>query len=205
MANIKKLLNKAGDNLSAKEIKQIQKQTGYTPESIIRRAESAGISVKPAAQNFVQQFATQQTQAQEQRATAAAPANTQPAFSYSPEGRIASVTYEPTQVTPSDSSSSSSATSASTGTGTEGYENFLDIQAALRKTELDNLFNIEQLRDAGMTERQRLVNENNLAVTEKEVGGKLDLQKIVNAGYKNIANIERGSNMFASIMSAFNF
>jgi hypothetical protein len=205
MANIKKLLKKAGDNLSAKEIKQIQKQTRYTPESIIRRAENAGINVKPAAQNFVQQFATQQTQAQEQRATEAAPAGTQPVFSYSPEGRITSVTYEPTQVTPSDSSSSSSAASASTGTGTEGYEDFLNIQAALRKTELDNQFNIEQLRDAGMTERQRLVNENNLAVTEKEVGGKLDLQKIVNAGYKNIANIERGSNMFASIMSAFNF
>jgi hypothetical protein len=204
MANIKKLLNKAGDNLSAKEIKQIQKQTRYTPESIIRRAENAGINVKPAAQAFVQQFATQQTQAQEQRATAAAPANTQPVFSYSPAGSITSVAYEPTQITPPDSFSSS-ATSASTGTGTEGYENFLDIQAALRKTELDNLFNIEQLRDAGMTERQRLVNENNLAVTEKEVGGKLDLQKIVNAGYKNIANIERGSNMFASIMSAFNF
>jgi len=204
MANIKKLLKKAGDNLSAKEIKQIQKQTRYAPESIIRRAENAGINVKPAAQNFVQQFATQQTQAQEQRATAATPANTQPAFSYSPEGRITSVTYEPTQVTPSDSSSSSSS-ATSTGTGTEGYENFLDIQAALQQSQLQNQFNIEQLRDAGMTERQRLVNENNLAVTEKEVGGKLDLQKIVNAGYKNIANIERGSNMFASIMSAFNF
>jgi hypothetical protein len=38
-----------------------------------------------------------------------------------------------------------------------------------------------------------------------ELKGELDLQGIVNAGYKNIANIERGSNMFSSIMGAFNF
>jgi len=64
---------------------------------------------------------------------------------------------------------------------------------------------IEELRDAGQTERQKLVNENNLAVTAAEVKGKLDLQGIINAGYKNIANIERGSNMFSSLMGAFNF
>jgi len=64
---------------------------------------------------------------------------------------------------------------------------------------------IAQLQDAGQTERQKLVNENNLAVTGAEVKGKLDLQAIVNAGYKNIANIERGTNMFSSIMGAFNF
>jgi len=64
---------------------------------------------------------------------------------------------------------------------------------------------IAQLQDAGQTERQKLVNENNLAVTAAEVKGKLDLQGIINAGYKNIANIERGSNMFSSLMGAFNF
>lgn len=87
----------------------------------------------------------------------------------------------------------------------EGYVTDLEYEAGLNKANLDMQRQIEQLRQAGQTERQKLVNENNLAVTGAEVKGKLDLQGIVNAGYKNIANIERGSNMFSSIMGAFNF
>ena len=66
-------------------------------------------------------------------------------------------------------------------------------------------YNIADLQDAGQTERTKLLNETSRDISKQEIAGKLDLQKIVNAGYKNIANIERGSNMFASIMSAFNF
>ncbi len=87
----------------------------------------------------------------------------------------------------------------------EGYVTDLEYEAGLNKANLDMQRQIEQLRQAGQTERQKLINENNLAVTGAEVKGKLDLQGIVNAGYKNIANIERGSNMFSSIMGAFNF
>jgi hypothetical protein len=87
----------------------------------------------------------------------------------------------------------------------EGYVTDLEYEAGLDKANLDMQRQIEQLRQAGQTERQKLINENNLAVTGAEVKGKLDLQGIVNAGYKNIANIERGSNMFSSIMGAFNF
>jgi hypothetical protein len=87
----------------------------------------------------------------------------------------------------------------------EGLVTDLEYQAGLDKANLGMQRQLEELRQAGQTERQKLVNENNLAVTGMEVKGKLDLQGIVNAGYKNIANIERGSNMFSSIMSAFNF
>jgi hypothetical protein len=87
----------------------------------------------------------------------------------------------------------------------EGYVSLSEYEAGLQGANLETQKQIEGLRQAGQTERQKLVNENNLAVTGMEVKGKLDLQGIINAGYKNIANIERGSNMFSSIMGAFNF
>ena len=64
---------------------------------------------------------------------------------------------------------------------------------------------LANLPEIGAYERQKLMKESALEVTKEEQKGKLDLQKIINAGYKNIANIERGSNMFSSIMGAFNF
>jgi hypothetical protein len=79
------------------------------------------------------------------------------------------------------------------------------FDAATQKAGFQTQYNIADLQEAGETERTKLLNENRLATGAQEIAGKLDLQKIVNAGYKNIANIERGSNMFASIMSAFNF
>jgi hypothetical protein len=203
MSKVNKLIEKAGKNISAKELKEIQQKTGYTPASIIQRAEKADVNVKPSAQSFVQQFATQQTQKQEQAAQAAANPGTQAVFSYSPAGAVSGVSYEPVSVASTSQPSSSTTTTATANT--DSLAGLLEVQAALQKGELDNQRAIEQLRDAGMTERQKLVNENNLAVTGAEIKGKLDLQGIVNAGYKNIANIERGTGMFQSIMGAFNF
>jgi hypothetical protein len=203
MSKVNKLIEKAGKNISAKELKEIQQKTGYTPASIIQRAEKADVSIKPSAQDFVQQFATQQAQKQEQAAQAAANPGTQAVFSYSPAGAVSSVSYEPVSIDSTSQPSSSTTTTATANT--DSLAGLLEVQAALQKGELDNQRAIEQLRDAGMTERQKLVNENNLAVTGAEIKGKLDLQGIVNAGYKNIANIERGTGMFQSIMGAFNF
>lgn len=203
MSKVNKLIEKAGKNISAKELKEIQQKTGYTPASIVQRAEKADASIKPSAQDFVQQFATQQAQKQEQAAQAAANPGTQAVFSYSPAGAVSSVSYEPVSVASTSQPSSSTTTAATTNT--DSLAGLLEVQAALQKGQLDNQKAIEQLRDAGMTERQKLVNENNLAVTGAEIKGKLDLQGIVNAGYKNIANIERGTGMFQSIMGAFNF
>jgi hypothetical protein len=206
MSKVNKLIQQAGKNISAKELKKIQQKTGYTPASIIQRAEKADVSIKPSAQDFVQQFATQQAQKQEQAAQAAANPGTQAVFSYSPAGAVSGVSYEPVSVASTSQPSSSTTTAATANTDSlADYQQYLEVQAALQKGQLDNQKAIEQLRDAGMTERQKLVNENNLAVTGAEIKGKLDLQGIVNAGYKNIANIERGTGMFQSIMGAFNF
>jgi hypothetical protein len=47
--------------------------------------------------------------------------------------------------------------------------------------------------------------DNRIPAIQAESKGKLDLQKIVNAGYKNIADIERGTEMMRNITSMFNF
>ena len=89
------LIADAGKSLSGKEVQQIAKQTGYTPESIISRAERADVNVKPSAQSFVQQAINAQTSTAVQRATEGAPVGTTPSFTYTPQGRVASVNYTP--------------------------------------------------------------------------------------------------------------
>jgi hypothetical protein len=116
-----------------------------------------------------------------------------------------SVARQSTQQPSSDFDSFQPGGTVATGGIPPGLINQPMYDAAKEAANLQIQKQIEELRQSGQTERQKLVNENNLAVTGMEVKGKLDLQGIVNAGYKNIANIERGSNMFSSIMGAFNF
>ena len=64
---------------------------------------------------------------------------------------------------------------------------------------------IAALQQAGATERTKYEVDNKIPLVQAEARGKIDLQKIVNAGYKNIANIERGTEMVRNITSMFNF
>lgn len=64
---------------------------------------------------------------------------------------------------------------------------------------------IAALQQAGATERTKYEVDNKIPLAQAEAQGKIDLQKIVNAGYKNIANIERGTEMVRNITSMFNF
>ena len=64
---------------------------------------------------------------------------------------------------------------------------------------------IAQLQEDSATERLKYEVDNRIPLTEAEYKGKIDLQKIVNAGNRRVANIQRGSQMFASMMGAFNF
>jgi hypothetical protein len=67
------------------------------------------------------------------------------------------------------------------------------------------LENVERIRQAGATERLKYEVDNRIPEIQAESKGKLDLQAIVNAGYKNIANIERGTEMVRNVTSMFNF
>ena len=202
MANLKGI-----EKITPKVLKEFERQ-GYNLSSIIAQAEKKKIPVGAQAYTAAATQTQTMQQAAQDRATAAANPGTQATFTQTSWGQPV-VTYVPTSP-PAQSSSAAPAAAAPAAAAPavdplKGYVDFMTMQSAniLAGKDIDK--QIETLRDAGMTERQRLINENNIAVTEKEIGGKLDLQKIVNSGYKNIANIERGSNMFASIMSAFNF
>jgi hypothetical protein len=170
-----------GRKFGAADIARIQEaRPNISVQAIQEKAKAADVKIKPNAQSFfnaARQEAADQAKQEEKE-------------------RISSIIQD-LGVLP--------------GTGTAGIipgeeiVPFVNFDLAQQGANFQTQKEIEQLRQAGQTERQKLVNENNLAVTGAEVKGKLDLQGIVNAGYKNIANIERGSNMFSSIMGAFNF
>jgi len=179
------LIADAGKNLSGKEVQQIAKQTGYTPESIIARAEKADVKATPSAQSFVQQAINAQTSTAVQRATESAPVGTTPSFTYTPQGRVASVNYTPIEPL-----------------GTVSFSEYeTSNKLALARIQEQ----IAQLQEDGATERTKYEIDNRIPFLQAESKGKIDLQAIVNAGYKNIANIERGAEMVRNITSMFNF
>ena len=190
----------AGKNLSGKEVKQIAKQTGYTPQAVISRAEEAGVTVKPSAQTFVQQAVQAQTQAQEERARQSANPGTTTAFDYTPQGTISAVGYEPNDPTsfiPETPSASSSVSSAASSAGASNPFK-LEVDYAQEQT-------LRRLIEDAATERLKYEVDNRIPEIQAESKGKLDIQKIINAGYRNIANIERGAQMASSIYGMFNF
>jgi hypothetical protein len=200
MSKVNKLIQDAGKNLSGKEVKQIAEKTGYTPQSVINRAEKADVKVQPSAASFVQQAVKAQTAAQEQRATANAPANTAPSFSYTPQGSVALVTYNPVTpkqeiVSPIEPVTAPTAQTAS----------LPEVESANRLAAAQIEKQIAQLQDFGQTERLKYEVDNRIPVVQAEAKGKLDLQKIVNSGYKEISQIERASKMMGNITSMFNF
>lgn len=187
----------AGKNLSGKEVKQIARQTGYTPQAVISRAEKADVTVKPSAQTFVQQAVQAQTQAQEERARQAANPGTTTAFDYTPQGTIGAVRYEPTSFIPETPSASSSVSSAASFAGASNPFK-LEVDYAQEQT-------LRRLIEDAATERLKYEVDNRIPEIQAESKGRVDLQKIVNAGYRNIANIERGAQMASSIYGMFNF
>ena len=199
-SRVTNLIADAGKTLSRKEVQQIAKQTGYTPESIIARAEKADVKAKPSAQSFVQQAINTQTSTAVQRATESAPVGTTPSFTYTPQGRVASVNYTP--IEPQKNEVFGEKTNADPLAGTVSFsEHEAANKLALAKIQEQ----IAQLQEAGATERTKYEIDNRIPFLQAESKGKIDLQAIVNAGYKNIANIERGTEMVRNITSMFNF
>ena len=113
----------------------------------------------------------------------------------------AAQTYSSTLTPPLDSASQFG------GSPTDGTLDITSSELASATTgyEWDTRKAIAQLQEAGATERLKYEVDNRIPLTEAEYKGKIDLQKIVNAGNRRVANIQRGSQMFASMMGAFNF
>jgi hypothetical protein len=103
-------------------------------------------------------------------------------------------------------------TTTTTEYGDSYYENQIpyseyDLFGETFSAQIQNqgLENVERIRQAGATERLKYEVDNKIPQIQAESKGKLDLQAIVNAGYKNIANIERGTEMVRNVTSMFNF
>lgn len=82
---------------------------------------------------------------------------------------------------------------------------FANFDLAREGANLEIQRQIANIREAGATERTKYEVDNRIPLVQAEAKGKLDLQAIVNAGYKNIANIERGTEMVRNVTSMFNF
>ena len=95
--------------------------------------------------------------------------------------------------------------SASSTLPGEEIVNYADFDLAREGANLETQEEIERIRKAGAYERLKYEVDNRIPEIQAESKGKLDLLAIVNAGYKNIANIERGAQMASSIYSMFNF
>ena len=95
--------------------------------------------------------------------------------------------------------------SASSNLPGEQVVNYANFDFAREGANLDTQKEIERIRNAGAYERLKYEVDNRIPEIQAESKGKLDLQSIVNAGYKNIANIERGTEMVRNITSMFNF
>jgi predicted phage tail protein len=199
-SRVANLIADAGKSLSGKEVQQIAKQTRYTPASIIARAEKADVNVKPSAQSFVQQAINTQTSTAVQRATESAPVGTTPSFTYTPQGRVASVNYTP--IEPQKNEVFGEKTNADPLAGTVSFS---ELEASNKLALAGIQKQIAQLQEAGATERTKYEIDNRIPFLQAESKGKIDLQAIVNAGYKNIANIGRGTEMVRNITSMFNF
>lgn len=93
------------------------------------------------------------------------------------------------------------------GGGAPGEEQIPFSEYSLYPDVLSNQASLEaeRVRQAGATERLKYEVDNKIPQIQAEAKGKIDLQQIVNAGYKNIANIERGTEMVRNITSMFNF
>lgn len=185
-AGIQQVLGRVGGKLDHREIQKIADKLGVSVGRVASKADSMGISMGSATQRVV-------------AAAAAPPPPPPPAPAPAPVARPAP------------------ASTPSYGGGGGGMGVSLpEFQAAQTAAELQTRSQIsnygwdaqkamENIRQAAETERLKYEVDNRIPVVQAEAKGKIDLQKIVNAGLENVTKIERGADMMRSITSMFNF
>lgn len=175
-----------GNKLGAKEVEKLL-AAGISLEKIGRQAENKGIEILQGASNIFN--APPSSQSSSPSSDLPSSPSSDP-YSYDPLPPSTPVSNPAASQVPFSEvdllgrATTSAATATITNAGLEA---------------------VERIRQAGETERLKYEVDNRIPVVQAEAKGRLDLQEIVNAGYKNIANIERGSSMVNSITSMFNF
>jgi hypothetical protein len=169
-------LKDIGNRLGPGEINRIANELGVSTADVYAKAVDKGINLSSAVQNQAE------------------------------AGK-----YEPNLVSPSSNGTGTGGGGGGGGSSFGGYNKegidatLAELNSATTGYEWDTRKAIAQLQEAGATERLKYEVDNRIPLTEAEYKGKIDLQKIVNAGNRRVANIQRGSQMFASMMGAFNF
>ena len=187
---------KIGGKLGAGEIAKIQKaKPNISIAAIQTKAKDADVKIKSAAKSIfnaeAQKLADAAKEEEKQRQT-----------EHLTELGILNASGAP--IYGSASSTLPGGTISSTLAGEE-IVNYANFDLAREGANLDTQKEIERIRNAGAYERLKYEVDNRIPEIQAESKGKLDLQSIVNAGYKNIANIERGTEMVRNITSMFNF
>lgn len=204
MANVKALIKDAGKNLSAKEVQKIAEKTGYTAQSIVNRAEKADVKIQPSAQSFVQEAAKTQAANTAQQIINRAPTGTTTEIKTNAAGQQYGV-YTPTGPAPESNVNNNAVFVPPVNPNPAVTASLPEVESANSLAAALVQERIRALENAGQTERLKYEVDNRVPVVQAESKGKLDLQKIVNSGYKEIAQIERGSKMMGNITSMFNF
>jgi hypothetical protein len=186
-----KSYNVAGNTLNTKEVQKIADKAGVSVSQVLNKASNQDIKASSGAKTFVKDFiktsAADAAAAEQQRiqdAISSGVKNTLDEYGFG-EGAYGF---------------------GDTGLN-EGEEliTLADLEAAKEGANLEVQRQIAQIQNAGATERLKYEVDNRIPVVQAEAKGKLDLQKIVNSGYKEIAQIERGAKMMSNITSMFNF
>jgi hypothetical protein len=179
-----KSYNVAGNSLNTKEVKNIANKAGVSVSQVLNKASNQDIKASSGAKTFVKDFI--KTSAAD--AAAAEQQRIQDAINSGVKNTLDEYGFGDTGLN-------------------EGEEliTLADLEAAKEGANLEVKRQIAQIENAGATERLKYEVDNRIPVVQAEAKGKLDLQKIVNSGYKEIAQIERGAKMMSNITSMFNF
>ena len=172
---------KIGGKLGAGEIREIAAATGKSVAQIAGKAANKGVKASSAAQNVVARSPTSSQPFGPRPSSGPAPSMSD-VFSGGGGGFPGASVLPGQQVVP-----------------------FANFDLAKEGANLATQKEIEKIKEAGATERLKYEVDNRIPEIQAKSKGDLDLQAIVNAGYKNIANIERGSDMVRNITSMFNF
>jgi hypothetical protein len=185
---------KVGSKLGAGEIRQIQEaKPNISIAAIQQKAKDTDVKIKSPAQSIfnadAQRLEDEAKERERQRQT-----------EHLTELGLLDASGKPVH-----GAASSNLPSPSGILPGEEIVNYANFDLAREGANLETQKEIERIRKAGAYERLKYEVDNRIPEIQAESKGRLDLQSIVNAGYKNIANIERGTEMVRNITSMFNF
>lgn len=186
-------LQNVGSNLSAREAEKIAERSNLSVRQVINIARNEDIGIRSATKELAQQSSS--------------PLPGAPAINFNQPSAIPQYVAAPSSPSSSSSSSSESFSSFIPPTTPPGEQvvPFANLDLATQGASFRSNEAIALLRENAATERTKLEIANRIPEIKARSKGEINLQKIINAGYKNIKRLESTSNMFSSLMGAFNF